>query len=190
MKTLITRTLTNSLKMLMLVMVLSACGQSTESNSDSNKPKAPKIDLHAVTISGNLDAVKQHIAAGSDLNVADPFGGSSPLITAALFGKTEIAKALIDAGADINFTNKEGSTALITASFFGREDIVKLLLEKGADKTIVNQYGSTAMASVTAPFEDVKGVYQMMETQLGPMGLSIDYAKLEASRPVIAELLK
>ena len=37
-------------------------------------------DIHTAVISDNMDAVKQHIAAGSDLNAPDPFGGSSPLI--------------------------------------------------------------------------------------------------------------
>src|SRR6185369_9232122 len=96
--------------------------------------KPPQVDIHTAVVSGNLDAVKQHIAAGTDLNEKDPFGGSSPLISAAVFGKTDMAKVLIDAGADLNFQNKDGSTALHTSAFFCRPEIVKLLLDKGADK--------------------------------------------------------
>ena len=117
-------------------------------------------------------------------------GGSSPLITASLFGKTEMAKALIDAGANINFTNNEGSTALHTAAFFCRTEIVQMLLDKGADKTVKNNYGSTAYESVAGPFKDIKSTYQMMEQMLAPMGLKVDYDYLEKTRPVIAEMLK
>jgi ankyrin repeat protein len=96
--------------------------------------KAPDVDLHTAVITDNMEAVKQHIAAGSDLNVRDPFGGSSPLISATVFGKTEMAKVLIDAGVDLNFQNTEGSTALHTAAFFCRPEIVQLLLEKNVDQ--------------------------------------------------------
>ena len=168
---------------------------SCNSNAENHKRslsgvEPPEVDLHTATISGNLEAVKQHIRAGSDLNEPDPFGGSSPLITAAVFGKPEVAKALIDAGADINFQNNDKSTPLITAAFFCRPEIVEMLLEKGADKTIKNKYGATAYESVAAPFREVKSSYEIMGKALGPMGLELDYAYIEKTRPVIAEMLK
>ena len=174
-----------------LVLITLSCN----SNAENRKPgqagiEPPETDLHTATISGDLEAVKQHIRAGSDLNVEDPFGGSSPLITAAVFGRPEIAKALIEAGADINFQNNDESTPLITAAFFCRPEIVKMLLEKGADKTIRNKYGATAYETVAAPFGDMKSSYEIMGKALGPMGLELDYAYIEKTRPVIAEMLK
>ncbi|KYG73131.1 ankyrin repeat domain-containing protein [Roseivirga echinicomitans] len=171
-----------------------SCGDkksaTQEASTAENKVSAPKIDIHAAVVTGDKEALKQHIAAGSDINKKDPMGGSSPLISAALFGKTEMAKALIDAGADINFTNNEGSTALHTAAFFCRTEIVQMLLDKGADKTVRNNYKSTAYESVIVPFKDIKSTYQMMEQMLTPMGLKVDYDYLEKTRPVIAEMLK
>ena len=160
------------------------------STSASKKEGTPEVDLHTAVVTENAEAVKQHIAAGSDLNEKDPFGGSSPLITAAVFGKTEMARLLLDAGADINFQNNDGSTALISAAFFGRPEIVQMLLEKDADKTIKNKYETTALDNVSAPFADVKDVYDVMGNALAPMGLSLDYAYLEKIRPEIAEMLK
>jgi len=159
----------------------------SQSNTDA---RTPQVSLHAAVIEGNLKATKQHIAAGSDLNVKEPSGGSSPLILAALLGKTEIAQALIDAGADVNQTNNEGSTALHTAAFFCRPDIVKALLAAGADTSVRNNSGSTARASVTGPFQSVRGVYDYFSKTLGPIGLELDYDYLETTRPVIAEMLQ
>ena len=167
------------------ILVFSSCGQST-----AQKEGAPDIDLHTAVITGNEEAVKQHIAAGSDLNARDPFGGSSPLITAAVFGKPQMAALLLDAGADINFQNNDGSTALISAAFFGRPEAVQMLLERGADKTIKNKYGTNAYENVAPPFSDVKEVYDVMGGMLGPMGLKLDYAYLEKIRPEIAKMLK
>lgn len=166
-----------------------ASAQQDPSTAKSNV-KPPDVDIHTAVLTENVAALKQHIAASSNLNEKDPFGGSSPLITAAVFGKTEMAKILIDAGADLNFQNKDGSTALHTASFFCRPEIVKMLLDKHADKTIKNTFNSTAYESVIVPFKDVKGAYDMMGTVLGPMGLTLDYAYIEKTRPEIAAMLK
>lgn len=152
--------------------------------------KPPQIDIHTAVLTENLEALQQHIAAGSNLNEKDPFGASSPLITAAVFGKTKMAKVLIDAGADLNFQNKDGSTALHTAAFFCRPEIVQMLLDKGADKTIKNTFAATAYQSVAAPFSETKPAYDMMGTVLAPMGLKLDYAYLEKTRPEIAAMLK
>ncbi len=166
-----------------------SAAQST-SGPKSSEVKAPQVDIHTAVVTGNLDALKQHIQAGTNINERDPFGGSSPLISAAVFGKPDAAKVLIDAGADLNFQNNDGSTALHTAAFFCHPDIVKMLLDKGADKTIKNKYGATPYESVAGPFNDVKGAYDMMGKVLGPMGLKLDYAYIEKTRPQIAATLK
>jgi uncharacterized protein len=186
MKTVIKLTLAAAL------LVTAACSDQkvkSESASESKAVAAPDVDIHTAVITGNLEALKQHIAAGSNLNEKDPFGGSSPLISAAVFDKPEAAKILIDAGADINFQNNEGSTALISAAFFCRPAIVQMLLDKGADKTIKNKYGATAYESVAGPYADIKGSYEMMATMLAPMGMKLDYAYIEKTRPEVAKML-
>lgn len=148
------------------------------------------MDIHTATVLGDLDVIQQHIAAGSDLNEREPIVGSTPLISAAVFGKTEVAMALIDAGADINIQNKEGSTALHSAAFLCREEIVKMLLDNGANKDLLNIYGSTPLASVAGPFSTVKAIYDQFSKDLGPLGFKLDYDYLEEARPRIAEMLQ
>lgn len=149
----------------------------------------PKTGLHEAVVQGNLEAVKGHIAAGTDINFPDVFG-STPLIIAATFGHTDIALALIDAGAELDIQNKDGSTALITAAFFCRKEIVEALLEKGADKTIKNSSGATAYGTVVGPYPFLKPFYEQIEKDLAPFGLVLDYDYIEKTRPVIADLLK
>ena len=177
------------------ILILGSCGgnqQQSEKQSDAREEpvKPPNVDIHTATLLGDLDAIEQHIKAGTDLNLKEPAVGSTPLISAAVFGKTEIARALIDAGADVNLKNNEGSTALHSAAFLCRLEIVKMLLENGADKNALNNYGSTAQQSVMAPFSDVKFIYDQFSKDLGPLGFKLNYDYVEATRPEIAELLK
>ena len=160
-------------------------GQSTESQITV---KPPKTDIHTAALMGDLKVIHQHIKAGSDLDEKDQYG-STPLIIAATFGKTEIARALIDAGADVNCRNNDGSTPLHIATFFCRTEIVRMLLDNGADKNLENNFGSTALESVTAPFDNVKGIYDQFSKYLGPLGFKLDYEYIKATRPRIAEML-
>ena len=186
----------STLMVAILLLSISACGSKKE-NSESDKDQvtqepveAPNMDIHTATLMGDLDVIRQHIAAGSDLNEKEPAVGSTPLISAAVFGKTEVARALIEAGADVNLKNNEGSTPLHSAAFLCRLEIVEMLLENGADKTLLNNYGSTAQQSVLAPFADVKFIYDQFSKDLGPLGFKLDYEYVEATRPKIADMLK
>jgi ankyrin repeat protein len=171
------------------IFTLIACNNKQSNSSDQKKPKPPVIDINSAAFLGNINAIHQHIIAGTNLNTKDDYG-STPLHTATVFGRTEVALILIDAGADINSISADGSTPLHNASFFCRTEIVEALLAKGADKEIRNSYGSTALESVAGPFEDVKSIYEQINKDLGPLGLKLDFDHLEKTRPVIAEMLK
>ncbi len=191
MKTLKTAIKTFTISMLTVTLFATAgCGK--QENSDMEKEqsvKPPGVNFHIAALQGNIDAVKQHIKAGSDLNKKDEYG-SNPLIIAATFGKTEVARALIEAGADMNVKNNEGANPLHIAAFFCRTEIVRALLDKGADKNLKNNAGKTALESVTAPFDKVKGIYDYIGKALKPMGLRLDYDRIKQTRPKIAEMLQ
>jgi uncharacterized protein len=153
-------------------------------------PAAPSVDLHTAVATGNIQAVKEHIVAGTDINMKDTYAGSSPLITACLYNQAAIARLLLNEGANINFQNNEGSTALHVAAFFCKTEMVQLLLDKKADKTIRNKYKSTAYESVAGPFTTVKNLYEQMQKMLLPFGVRVDLAYMEKTRPVIAKMLQ
>lgn len=149
----------------------------------------PEVNLHMAVLQGNLDAVKEHIKAGSDLNGKDAWG-STPLIIAITFDRTEVAKVLIDAGADLNTRNNEGSTPLHIAALFCRPEIAQALLGNGANRYIRNIGGSTAFDIVAAPFEYDKDLYDKISAGLKPLGLVLDYGKIKKLRPQIAKILR
>lgn len=190
---------TQSMKKVSITMVIAALLTITIYAKQANNTQPSVVNvatptqvigLHEAAITGNVEAVREHIKAGSNLDEKEPTGGSSPLITAIVFGKTEVAKLLIKAGADVNFRNNEASSPLHTAAFFCRIELIDMLLEHGADKTLKNKYGHTAFESVSGPYSDVKGLYEYFGSQLAPLGLRLDYAQIEMTRPKIAEMLR
>lgn len=178
-----------ALSLTILLLGTVSCNQAQEKSTKETKIEAPNTTIQDATFFGNVDAIKGHIAAKTDLNQKDAYG-STPLHVASTFGKTDIALLLIAGGANLNETSADGSTPLHTAAFFGRTDIVKALLRNKADVTIRNSYNSTALESVSTPFDAVKPVYDQLGKTLGSFGLKLDYDELKANRPVIAEMIK
>jgi CubicO group peptidase (beta-lactamase class C family) len=183
------RAVTTAMLVVTLLMLVGA-GQQENSPEEKGQPsEPPSANLHMAAVLGDIDAIRQHIEAGSDLNEKDQFG-STPLIIAATFGKTEVAGALIDAGADLEIRSNEGSTPLLVAAFLGRIEIVKLLLENGAKKYARNNDGATVFDIVASPFDDFKDIYDQLGTSLGPLGFELDYEQIKTTRPKIAEMLR
>ena len=58
-------------------------------------------------------------------------------------GGIEVAKVLVDAGADINRQCEHGRTALHMAAAWGHLDVVKFLLENAADPSIRDELNMT-----------------------------------------------
>jgi len=93
-------------------------------------PPDISISIHKAARNGNIKAVKQHLAAGTDVNAKNDFG-STPLIRAALGGHKEIIELLIAKGADVNAKSGDGSTPLGFAIMRNRTEIADLLRKHG-----------------------------------------------------------
>ena len=60
-------------------------------------------------------------------------------------GHPEVAKYLIEKGADVNHADKNGATALLGAAQEGHPEVAKYLIEKGADVNHADKDGDTAL---------------------------------------------
>ena len=107
---------------------------------------APDISLHKAALDGNIEAVKQAIADGADVNAKDDLLGETPLRHAAVKDHKEIAELLITKGADVN-AKSDGwdHTPLHFAAWFGHKEIAELLIAEGADVNAKNIGGITPL---------------------------------------------
>lgn len=84
-------------------------------------------------------------------------GVNENLLEAAKLGNLPKVKRLLDAGAEVNFKNKDGITALMVASARGHTEIVQALLAKGAEVNTQDKDGVTAlMYANTVDHREVK----------------------------------
>lgn len=96
----------------------------------------------AITI-GNIGRAQACIDSGADVN--SDLEGFPPLCAAANSGKAEIAKFLLDKGADVDAVTAHGRSALMIASSRGATDLVDLFCRRGADVDYQTSEGKTAL---------------------------------------------
>ena len=128
---------------------------------------------------GDLEAIKQHIADGADVNALH--FEMPPLTWAAMMGQTEAAELLLQQGADINGRNRDDNTALHLAVFLGHAGTAELLLKSGADVNAKNDDGATPVDLLQVPWE-------MTRLLTRPMGIELEQAQVEAGKAKIREL--
>jgi len=96
-------------------------------------------DLISQIHSGKIIFVEKWIKDGKELD--DYSLKNSPLIEAIAEYHYDIAKILIEAGADINFQDNRGQTPLIWAAIRVSIDLIELMMEKNPDLSLYDKMG-------------------------------------------------
>jgi hypothetical protein len=120
-------------------------------------------DIWNAAVRGETDKVEHHLSQGTHVDQLHPVWGTPALTIAALHDRLEVVSLLLDKGADVNRTSRDGGTALHAAAFLGRETVVKLLLEKGADAYLRNQNGQTAQETMSTDWGTTKFIAGMLK---------------------------
>jgi len=87
-----------------------------------------------------------------------PRGGWTALMYAVRQGSLEAARALADAGANLNLADPDGATAVVLAILNGHFDTAALLVEKGADPNLADSTGMAALYA-TADMSTLGEIY-------------------------------
>ena len=107
--------------------------------------KAPDISIHKAAEAGNIEEVKQHLAAGADLSAQNGDFKWTPLHVSASKGHKDIVELFIAKAADVNAINIFGETPLHRASLSGHGEVVELLITNGADVNVQDINGTTSL---------------------------------------------
>ena len=104
----------------------------------------PPKDIWGAAEQGDIEAVKEYLAIGTNVNAMGE-DGETPLHFAAIGGQKEIAELLIAKGADVNARDSIGGTPLHKAALRGRKEIAELLIANGADVNAKDILGKTPL---------------------------------------------
>lgn len=109
-------------------------------------------ELIDASIDRDLEKVKECLKNGADINIRSNIEWT-PLLCVTHFNNLEIAKYLIEKGADVNAkeTLQEHWTPLLSATINDiendkvKQEIIRLLINNGADVNAKNKYERTAL---------------------------------------------
>ena len=116
----------------------------------------PSVSIHDAATKGNIEAVKQHLDAGADVELKCVNCGGTVLRHAVSGGHIEIVELLISKSADVNTKfDDNGATPLHLAAGEGDKEIVELLVAEGADVNAKDGIGG----KTTARMGEIKDQY-------------------------------
>ncbi len=121
------------------------------------------------------DLVEKFLAEGADVNQANANGGT-PLIYAAQFSDLTLIKKLVERGARVNVTDREGNSALsyLVARKVYQNDAVTFLLGHGADVNIANHEGRTPLHLAVARSGEFSDDTKQLELVTGLLSAGAD----------------
>ncbi|HZM94344.1 MAG TPA: ankyrin repeat domain-containing protein [Vicinamibacterales bacterium] len=142
--------------------------------AEATLPEGQTLTMHAAR-TGGVDAVKRLIAAGSDIDARETRTGTTALVWAAVSNRSDVVRALAEAGADLNIQSKVtnyphtqngvllsgveegvsyvgqtvlprgGWSAAMYAAREGAADAARALAESGANLNLMDPEGTTAL---------------------------------------------
>lgn len=132
-----------------------------------------KTALIFATESGDLDVVAALIEKKASVRVRRRQDKSSPLLIAVADGRVDLARALLDAGADRNDKDEYGNSLLVNATkgvgLMNREvpELVSFLLDQKANPNERGQHGVTPLMNALL-FKQTRGVRLLLDHGADP----------------------
>ena len=117
--------------------------------------------------SGKVLPVREAVAAGADPNAALVKSGTTPLSEALTLGHVDVARALIDSGADVNLLDGDGCRPLEVALQYAGRAVVRLLIDRGAQLNYIGHDGDTGLMAAGG-FGDVATVEMFLAAGADP----------------------
>lgn len=107
-------------------------------------------EILAAVNGGDIEAVRRFVETGADVNTIRDYAGRTLLYWAAYDGNTEIARLLIQHGADVDAADEYGITPLMEACEGCCVETARLLIESGANVNAMDEGLETVLDNVSS----------------------------------------
>lgn len=145
--------------------------------SDSDKSEVLQRTLNLAASNGDMERLQRLLTGKAksfvDVNAPDA-DGTAPLIYASCFGHSDVAVALLDAGAEVDKRDSSNWTSLMWATANHHRDVVEILLERGASPEAKSVAGRTAFDFVE-PESDISDYLHDNGYKIGSAGVGNDF---------------
>ena len=117
--------------------------------------KARHSPLLFASMSGDLDTVSLLLARGAKANPRPNPSGDSPISEAITFGRADVVRALVAAGAKVDLVESSGVNLLHWSTITNRAEVIPVLAQAGVDINAIDEAGFTPlMYAATIDFGD------------------------------------
>ncbi len=127
--------------------------------------------IYVAARKGDVDAVKRRLAIGVSPNCRHPLSGDTPLIEAARRGHIDTAKALVEAGADVNQQGEAWYGPLHCAAYGGHLETVRYLLDHGASVTLYEGHDRALNSAAQAGHLDIAEILLEHQADIDAQGV-------------------
>ena len=163
-----------------LLAFLFACSAGLSAPAWAQSESNPSVNAQLLVAARNtdLEAVKKSLDRGAAPNSRNRLGKTSRYIAIEKH-RIDIARILIEAGADVNLPSLEKATPLIAASYAGSLPFVDLLLQHGAKHEPTDRLHKSALV-YAAGMGNTAVVERLLQA-----GAPIDQAPVDALTPLM-----
>ena len=117
--------------------------------------KAKHSPLLFASMSGDLDTVSLLLSRGAKANPRPNPSGDSPISEAITFGRADVVRALVAAGAKVDLVESSGVNLLHWSTITNRAEVIPVLAKAGVDINAIDEAGFTPlMYAATIDFGD------------------------------------
>lgn len=110
-------------------------GEAEGLDTDDERQVDPRVRLMYSANEGDLEAIKELVDAGTDVNFRD-IDDRTALHIAACQGYSDVVELLLEKGAKIDPRDRWGSTPLADAIHYKQHAVIKLLEKRGAEPLV------------------------------------------------------
>ena len=158
----------------------------------ANEAARPAPDPNATRLieaiqRGDRGAARRLLATAPDAARQGGPAGSTALMFAALYGDAQVARDLLEAGADPNAANHAGATALIWG--VEHSEVVRVLLDAGANPNASSGLGRTPLVLAAMQASSAPVVRLLLDRGAAPTQAALSAAALHGRTPVVRMLL-